>query len=95
MNFLADALNLVFVSVTNFAEIYLLLIFLKLSLAWFPTVNWYNEPFSSLSRLTDPYLRLFSGTVPVVLGMDMSPMLGILFLQCLMVIFSNMKITTL
>nr|YP_009297483.1 hypothetical protein Eryt_158 [Erythrotrichia carnea]AOM66826.1 hypothetical protein Eryt_158 [Erythrotrichia carnea]QUE28115.1 Ycf19 [Sahlingia subintegra]QUE29413.1 Ycf19 [Erythrotrichia longistipitata]QUE29761.1 Ycf19 [Erythrotrichia carnea] len=95
MNFFVDALNLVFVSVTNFAEIYLLLIFLKLSLAWFPTVNWYNEPFSSLSRLTDPYLRLFSGTVPVVLGMDMSPMLGILFLQCLMVIFSNMRIATL
>nr|YP_010337212.1 hypothetical protein MW575_pgp063 [Pseudoerythrocladia kornmannii]QUE28292.1 Ycf19 [Pseudoerythrocladia kornmannii]UNJ16797.1 hypothetical protein [Pseudoerythrocladia kornmannii] len=95
MNFFVDALNLVFVSVTNFAEIYLLLIFLKLSLAWFPTVNWYNEPFSSLSRLTDPYLRLFSGTIPVVLGMDMSPMLGILFLQCLMVIFNNMKIASL
>lgn len=94
MNFFVDALNLVFVSVTNFAEIYLLLIFLKLSLAWFPTVNWYNEPFSSLSRLTDPYLRLFSGTVPVLLGMDMSPMVGILFLQCLMVIFSNIKITS-
>nr|YP_010337018.1 hypothetical protein MW574_pgp064 [Madagascaria erythrocladioides]QUE29048.1 Ycf19 [Madagascaria erythrocladioides]UNJ16603.1 hypothetical protein [Madagascaria erythrocladioides] len=94
MNFFIDALNLVFVSVTNFAEIYLLLIFLKLSLAWFPTVNWYNEPFSSLSRLTDPYLRLFSGTVPVLLGMDMSPMVGILFLQCLMVIFSNIKITS-
>nr|ARO91326.1 conserved hypothetical plastid protein [Rhodochaete parvula]ASK39597.1 hypothetical protein Rhodc_052 [Rhodochaete parvula] len=94
MNLFVDTLNLVFVSITNFAEIYLLLIFLKLSLAWFPTVNWYNEPFSSLSRLTDPYLRLFSGTVPVLLGMDMSPMVGILFLQCLMVIFSNIKITS-
>nr|QUE30019.1 Ycf19 [Erythrocladia irregularis] len=92
MTFFVDAINLVFVSVTNFVEIYLLLIFLKLSLAWFPTVNWYNEPFSSLSRLTDPYLRLFSGTIPVLLGMDMSPMLGILFLQCVMVIFNNIKI---
>nr|QUE28862.1 Ycf19 [Porphyropsis coccinea] len=95
MIFFVDSLNLVFISVTNFAEIYLLLIFLKLSLAWFPNVNWYNEPFSTLSRLTDPYLRLFSGTIPVVLGMDMSPMLGILFLQCLMVIFSHIKIANL
>nr|YP_010337306.1 hypothetical protein MW436_pgp168 [Pulvinaster venetus]UNJ16891.1 hypothetical protein [Pulvinaster venetus] len=94
MNFFIDTMNLVFVSITNFAEIYLLLIFIKLSLAWFPTVNWYSEPFCSLGKLTDPYLRLFRGTIPVVLGMDMSPMIGILFLQCLMVIFSNIKIGT-
>nr|YP_009394233.1 hypothetical protein [Rhodomela confervoides]ARW62795.1 hypothetical protein [Rhodomela confervoides] len=92
MNIIIYSLNLIFTSVANFSEIYLILILLKLSLAWFPTVNWYNEPFCSLNRLTDPYLKLFRGTIPMVFGMDMSPMLGIIFLQCLTVIFNNIRI---
>nr|YP_009398573.1 hypothetical protein [Lophocladia kuetzingii]ARW67759.1 hypothetical protein [Lophocladia kuetzingii] len=92
MNSITYSLNLLFTSVANFSEIYLILILLKLSLAWFPTVNWYNEPFCSLNRLTDPYLKLFRGTIPMIFGMDMSPMLGIIFLQCLTVIFNNIKI---
>nr|YP_009944688.1 hypothetical protein [Osmundea sinicola]QFR99982.1 hypothetical protein [Osmundea sinicola] len=92
MDIVTYSLNLVFTSVANFSEIYLILILLKLSLAWFPTVNWYNEPFCSLNRLTDPYLKLFRGTIPMIFGMDMSPMLGIIFLQCLTVIFNNIRI---
>nr|YP_009369826.1 conserved hypothetical plastid protein [Boldia erythrosiphon]ARO90514.1 conserved hypothetical plastid protein [Boldia erythrosiphon] len=93
MSFFVDSTNLLFLAISNFVEIYLLLIFIKLSLAWFPTVNWYNEPFCSIGKLTEPYLRLFRGTIPIILGMDMSPMIGILFLQCLMVIFRNIKLT--
>nr|QCI04302.1 hypothetical protein [Anotrichium furcellatum] len=92
MIIIIQSINLVFTSIANFSEIYLILILLKLSLAWFPTVNWYNEPFCSLNRLTDPYLRLFRGTIPMIFGMDMSPMLGIIFLQCLTVIFNNIRI---
>nr|YP_009391953.1 hypothetical protein [Acrosorium ciliolatum]ARW60097.1 hypothetical protein [Acrosorium ciliolatum] len=92
MSIITNSINLVFTSIANFSEIYLILILLKLSLAWFPTVNWYNEPFCSLNRLTDPYLKLFRGTIPMIFGMDMSPMLGIIFLQCLTVIFNNIKI---
>nr|QCI07706.1 hypothetical protein [Nitophyllum punctatum] len=92
MTIITHSFNLIFTSIANFSEIYLILILLKLSLAWFPTVNWYNEPFCSLSRLTDPYLKLFRGTIPIIFGMDMSPMLGIIFLQCLTVIFNNIRI---
>nr|QCI07785.1 hypothetical protein [Pleonosporium borreri] len=92
MTIIINSLNLIFTSIANFSEIYLILILLKLSLAWFPTVNWYNEPFCSLNRLTDPYLKLFRGTIPMIFGMDMSPMLGIIFLQCLTVIFNNIRI---
>nr|ARW64254.1 hypothetical protein [Chondria sp. (in: red algae)] len=92
MTTITYSLNLIFTSIANFSEIYLILILLKLSLAWFPTVNWYNEPFCSLNRLTDPYLKLFRGTIPMIFGMDMSPMLGIIFLQCLTVIFNNVRI---
>nr|QVY58428.1 hypothetical protein [Kappaphycus striatus] len=94
MNIISHSFNLVFTSIANFSEIYLILILLKLSLAWLPTVNWYNEPFCSLNRLTDPYLRLFRGTIPMMFGMDLSPMLGIIFLQCLTVIFNNVRIET-
>nr|YP_009346759.1 hypothetical protein [Gracilaria firma]APR74294.1 hypothetical protein [Gracilaria firma]UAD84267.1 hypothetical protein [Gracilaria changii] len=92
MNIIINSFNLVFTSIANFSEIYLISILLKLSLAWFPTVNWYNEPFCSLNRLTDPYLKLFRGTIPMIFGMDMSPMLGIIFLQCLTVIFNNIQL---
>lgn len=92
MTIITYSINLIFTSIANFSEIYLILILLKLSLAWFPTVNWYNEPFCSLNRLTDPYLKLFRGTIPMIFGMDMSPMLGIIFLQCLTVIFNNVRI---
>nr|YP_009397336.1 hypothetical protein [Thuretia quercifolia]ARW66522.1 hypothetical protein [Thuretia quercifolia] len=92
MTIITHSINLIFTSIANFSEIYLILILLKLSLAWFPTVNWYNEPFCSLNRLTDPYLKLFRGTIPMIFGMDMSPMLGIMFLQCLTVIFNNIRI---
>nr|YP_010986090.1 hypothetical protein NDC12_pgp128 [Polyopes affinis]WOL37008.1 hypothetical protein [Polyopes affinis] len=92
MNIITNSFTLIFASIANFSDIYLILILLKLSLAWFPTVNWYNEPFCSLNRLTDPYLKLFRGTIPMVFGMDMSPMLGIIFLQCLTVIFKNISI---
>nr|QCI04860.1 hypothetical protein [Bornetia secundiflora] len=92
MTIIIKSINLIFTSIANFSEIYLILILLKLSLAWFPTVNWYNEPFCSLNRLTDPYLRLFRGTIPMIFGMDMSPMLGIIFLQCITVIFNNIRI---
>nr|QVY58227.1 hypothetical protein [Eucheuma denticulatum] len=94
MSIISHSFNLVFTSIANFSEIYLILILLKLSLAWLPTVNWYNEPFCSLNRLTDPYLRLFRGTIPMMFGMDLSPMLGIVFLQCLTVIFNNVRIET-
>nr|QCI06244.1 hypothetical protein [Dicranema revolutum] len=89
-----NSFNLVFHSVANFSEIYLILILLKLSLAWFPTVNWYIEPFSLLNRITDPYLRLFRGTMPALFGMDMSPMLGIIVLQCLTIIFNNIRMVS-
>lgn len=92
MTILIYSINLIFTSIANFSEIYLILILLKLSLAWLPTVNWYTEPFCSLNRLTDPYLKLFRGTIPMIFGMDMSPMLGIIFLQCITVIFNNIHI---
>ena len=92
MDKILPSFNLIFASIANFAEVYSVLILVKLCLVWFPNINWYVEPFWSLARITDPYLKLFRGTIPMIFGMDMSPMLGILFLQCLMIIFNNIAI---
>jgi YggT family protein len=66
-----------------FVSIYIALLVIRILLTWFPTVNWYNQPFSALSQITDPYLNIFRSIIPPLGGMDFSPMLAILALQLL------------
>ena len=42
--------------------------------------------------MTDPYLRVFRGIVPPLLGFDLSPLLGFSLLTFLIDIFSSMSI---
>lgn len=67
----------------NFISIYLILIFVRILLSWFPNVDWSNPFFSILSQLTDPYLNIFRSIIPPIGGIDLSPILGILLLQVL------------
>lgn len=62
-------------------NIYIVLILIRVLLTWFPNVNWYNQPFSALSQVTDPYLNLFRSLLPPIGGMDFSPILAIFALQ--------------
>ena len=73
---------------------YLILLLVRVSLTWFPNVNWYGQPFYSLSRLTDPYLKIFRGIVPPLIGIDISPILGFVLLQCIMQIANNVGLTS-
>ncbi len=68
-------------SLANFLNIYLLLIFVRILLTWFPTVNWMNQVASFLSPITDPYLNVFRSFIPSIGGLDISPILAILVLQ--------------
>lgn len=88
-----DALTLILSFIISFLDIYVMLLLIRVSLSWFPNVNWYGQPFYSLSRLTDPYLKIFRGIIPPILGMDLSPILGFVFLQCMLQIVSNIGIT--
>ncbi len=63
-------------SLAAFLQIYLVLLFIRVLLSWFPNLNWYNPPFSFLSQVTDPYLNLFRSIIPPLGGIDFSPMLG-------------------
>ncbi len=68
-------------SIANFLKIYLFLIFVRILVTWFPTVNWMNQVASFLSPITDPYLNVFRSFIPPLGGLDISPILAILVLQ--------------
>lgn len=91
---MTNSLTLLFSSFIGFLQVYLILLLVRVSLTWFPNVNWYGQPFYSLSKLTDPYLKMFRGIVPPLVGIDISPILGFILLQCIMQIVSNVGLTT-
>jgi len=68
-------------SLANFINIYLLLIFVRLILSWFQTVEVASQAISFLSPVTDPYLNIFRSFVPSLGGIDLSPILAIIVLQ--------------
>ncbi|MEH2062728.1 MAG: YggT family protein [Nostoc sp.] len=68
-------------TLATFIQIYTVLLIIRVLLTWFPTINWYNQPFTTLSQITDPYLNLFRSIIPPLGGMDFSPMLAIILLQ--------------
>lgn len=78
-----DVVALLFTVLAQFLNIYLILLFIRILLSWFPNINWYDPPFSILSQLTDPYLNIFRSFIPPLGGMDFSPILAILLLQVL------------
>ncbi|MEM9219749.1 MAG: YggT family protein [Cyanobacteria bacterium P01_F01_bin.150] len=78
-----EAVALVVQSIGQFINIYLLLLFARVLLSWFPNVNWMNQPFAALSQVTDPYLNVFRSIIPSLGGIDFSPILGFFLLQFL------------
>lgn len=74
---------LLLVSLTNFLNIYLIVIFVRLLLTWFPNIDWMQQIIGLLSPVTDPYLNLFR-FVPPIGSIDLSPIIAIFALQFLM-----------
>jgi YggT family protein len=70
-------------SFATFLNIYVVIVIIRVLLTWFPTIDFYNPPFSILSQLVDPYLNIFRSIIPPLGGMDFSPILAILLLQLL------------
>ena len=68
-------------TISAFIQIYVTLIIVKVLLTWFPTIDWYSQPFAALRQITDPYLNLFRSIIPPLGGIDISPILAILVLQ--------------
>jgi YggT family protein len=75
------ASQLIFKSLEQFINIYLLLIFVRILLSWFQTAEWADKLMSVLSPVTDPYLNIFRSFIPPLGGIDISPIVAILLLQ--------------
>jgi YggT family protein len=71
---------LLIVSIFNFLNIYLAIIFVRLLLTWFPNIDWMQQIVGFLSPVTDPYLNLFR-FVPPIGSIDISPIIAIFALQ--------------
>lgn len=54
-------------SVASFIKLYLLLLFVRVLLTWFPNVNWMRQPWTMLRQVTDPYLNLFRNLIPPIM----------------------------
>jgi len=81
---MTSSAKLISQAVGSFLKLYLLLLFLRVLLTWFPNVNWMNQPWITLRQVTDPYLNLFRNLIPPIMGqIDMTPLLGFLVLQFL------------
>ncbi len=76
----AAILPLLVVSLSNFLNIYLAIIFARLLLTWFPNIDWMQQIVGFLSPVTDPYLNLFR-FVPPIGSIDLSPIIAIFALQ--------------
>ncbi len=78
---MSSPLFLLATTIAQFLQIYMVLLFIRILLSWFPNVDWYNPPFSVLSQLTDPYLNIFRSFIPPLGGIDLSPLIAIFLLQ--------------
>jgi YggT family protein len=67
----------------KFLQIYSILLIVRILLTWFPNIEWYKQPFATLSQITDPYLNLFRSIIPPIGGIDFSSVLAILALSLL------------
>ncbi len=88
---LSQTLTILQDSALMFFKWYNLLITLRLTMTWFPNFNPFVQPFYLLARFTDPYLRLFRGLIPSIFGVDVSPILAILWIQCLIEIVNEVQ----
>lgn len=78
---MTDPIGLIATSLAAFLNIYFALLIIRILLSWFPNVNWMNQPFATLSQLTDPYLNIFRSFIPPLGGIDFSSILAIFLLQ--------------
>jgi YggT family protein len=78
---MSSPFGLLFATLATTLNIYFVLLVVRVLLSWFPNIEWYRQPFATISQLTDPYLNLFRSFIPPLGGLDLSPILAFLLLQ--------------
>ena len=67
--------------INSLFNIYWWLIIVRIFLTWVPSIRWENQPFNTLRKLVDPLLAPFRSLIPSIGGLDISPIVALLFLQ--------------
>lgn len=67
----------------QFVGFYEWILTVRVILYWFPNFNPYSFPFSIITYVSYPFLRLFSGILPSLFGMDLSLYVGFLCLEAI------------
>jgi uncharacterized protein YggT (Ycf19 family) len=70
-----------------------LMISIRYTLNWFPTINPFIQPFFVLQVITDPYLELFDKFFPAVLGIDLSVIVAFTFLEWIIFTLKSIQIS--
>ena len=77
----------------GFLKFYIILLTLRVYLTWFPNINMYMQPFVTLGKMTDPYLRIFRGFIPPLLSLDLSALVAFICLTFLIDSLSSLVAT--
>ena len=64
------------VAIANCFYIYLMMIFIRCFLTWFPGLNWNNPILKALASSVDLYLDLFRKFIPPLGPFDLSPIVA-------------------
>lgn len=67
--------------INNIFNLYFFLIILRIFLSWIPSIRWENQPWRTISEVTDIYLNLFRRIIPPFNGLDFSPIVALIVLQ--------------
>jgi YggT family protein len=67
-----------------YIRFYFFLLILRVVLTWFPNVSYYEDPFYTLVRVTDPWLTAFRRIVPPIFGLDLSLLVSFVIIQYIM-----------
>ena len=84
-------LNTLSLAIADALKFYCALLVIRVYLTWFPNFNMYEQPLLTLGKLTNPYLRIFRGIIPVIFGIDISPILAFVFMQFVIDFFKTLK----
>merc|ERR1711903_91079 len=68
----------------SFIKMFLGLLFVRVLLQWFIHFDWDSQPWMTIRQVTDPYINIFRGIIPPLMGtMDLTPLIGFYLLQML------------
>ncbi len=74
---------------SNFLQIYSIILIIRILLTWFQTADWAYQVISFLAPITDPYLNIFRSFIPPLGGIDFSPILAFIVLNVVQQLLSE------